>query len=294
MTEQRYAVVVTLPTDSDAPEGLDPVRRVGPYHHKSTAETAIAAFGMMVASSAPTGTRFELVAYDATLPHLDAEFPRDAYRLAEMVREEPDGPGGGWGFPDLYARLSAYLGADEARDLWRRACSYLDAEEAEAEREQAERAATTRERLDLAEKFDDEIEHVFSTGGPHGEYVSRAAARSIAALIRYLNHATYHREAAPYPSTIDSVVRAIGAGITGLDQLLRQLDALLAAQAAGGNLYSDDGRSAVEVVAGFRVHLDYARRHAADLAGELAAAGRYGNHLGVRDPAPAEPTDDHE
>jgi hypothetical protein len=164
----RYTVIVTLPTGPDAPEGLDPVRRVGPYNHKHSAETAIAAFGMMVASSAPTGTTFELVAYDKSLPHLDPYPPTSPYELAEAIRVMPSGDGG-WTFPDLYARLSAGHGAERASKAWRLACAYLDAEELDAkeaatEDEQREAAEQERERLALLRRRVDRLATVTFAG----------------------------------------------------------------------------------------------------------------------------------
>jgi hypothetical protein len=74
--------------------------------------------------------------------------------------------------------------------------------------------------------LDEQVESLFPVGGPYSDEETRAAGASIAALVRYLNHATWHwhDSATPYPSTIDSLVRSLSAAAAGLDQLLRQLD----------------------------------------------------------------------
>ncbi len=132
--------------------------------------------------------------------------------------------------------------------------------------------------------LDEQVEDLFPVDGPHGEDRSREAARSIAALVRYLNHATYHAEATPYPSVIDAVVRSLGSAVFGLDQLLRQLGDQFDAQVErfGDRLYSDDGRPAGAVADAFRANLDAARYQLTEAAGNLQRAGSYGNHLGVR------------
>lgn len=143
---EQFAVIITLPTWG-APEGIDQVRRVGPYLHKHRATNAASSFAMMLHSSAPDGTTIEVGPYDVTVPHLDPYPPANAYELANAICDEPDGPGGGWGFPDLYARLSASIGHDRARKVWGSACTYLDDM---AEAEAAERAAAAKFEAKLA------------------------------------------------------------------------------------------------------------------------------------------------
>lgn len=73
--------------------------------------------------------------------------------------------------------------------------------------------------------LDDQVEALFPLGGPYDDATTRAAARSIAGLVRYLNHATRYAEAASQPATVDAVVHDLEATVAGMDQLLEQLDA---------------------------------------------------------------------
>jgi hypothetical protein len=69
---------------------------------------------------------------------------------------------------------------------------------------------------------DEQVEALFPIEGPHGDDMTRAAARSIAGLVRYLNHVTWHDSAIPYLSTVDSLGRSLSAAMAGLDHLLRR------------------------------------------------------------------------
>ena len=54
--------------------------------------------------------------------------------LALLLDSEPEGDGTGSNFPDLFARLHAQIGYEEAARLWRDACSLhgsMNAEDAE-------------------------------------------------------------------------------------------------------------------------------------------------------------------
>lgn len=75
---------------------------------------------------------------------------------------------------------------------------------------------------DIDERLDEQVEDLFPLGGYYSNERTRAAGRSIAALVRYLNHATYSDAATPYPSTIDSLYGSLDGAIAGLEQLIRQ------------------------------------------------------------------------
>lgn len=144
---KQWAVQVTLPTGHlDAPPDIDPVRRIGPYDHRTAAQHIAAALSLQLTGSAPAGTTVDVVNYDPARPHIDPDVPRDVTGLAMAISAEPDRPGGGWGFPDLYDILSATVGSDTAGKLWSDACSYLDtlAEGAEVERQRDEHLALFR------------------------------------------------------------------------------------------------------------------------------------------------------
>ncbi len=146
-TRERWSVVVTLPDSDDRPpEVTDLVRRVGPYLYRSAAETAVYNMSLLLPGSAPEGTTLAIEPYDDSLPHLDGHPPTSAIDLAEAIRTEPDG-NGGWGFPDLYARLFGILGEELARTRWGSACAVLAADEEAAEEERLAQQAE-RERLE--------------------------------------------------------------------------------------------------------------------------------------------------
>jgi hypothetical protein len=139
MTDE-WAVVVTLPLDHpNAPEGVDLVRRVGPLARRETADDYARALSWQLSGSAPEGTTVTVEPYDQAHEHLDPRPPADLFGLAGLVEAEPDGPGGGWGFPDLYSRLRAAHGDQRASQAWMVACRMLDSQ-AEAEQLEAEAA----------------------------------------------------------------------------------------------------------------------------------------------------------
>lgn len=157
-TRQRWSVVVTLPDSNDRPvEVTDPIRRIGPYYWRHDADTAVFRLNLLLPGSAPAGTTLAVEPYDGSLPHLDGHPPAGAIDLAEAIRTQPDG-NGGWGFPDLYARLHASLGAESARTKWASACAMLAADEEAAEQErraqaaEEERLAPHRAEIDWAAK----------------------------------------------------------------------------------------------------------------------------------------------
>src|ERR1700759_455982 len=54
---------------------------------------------------------------------------------------------------------------------------------------------------------------------------TRAAAGELAALVRYLNHATQHPEALPNPDAAGELLQQLGQSIRRLPQLLKQASA---------------------------------------------------------------------
>lgn len=131
--------------------------------------------------------------------------------------------------------------------------------------------------------LDEQVETLFPVGGPYGDDETRAAGRSIAALVRYLDHATWHDSATPYPSTVDSVTHSLHAAVVGLDQLLRQLDQRLAVHEQSDRLYDDTGGDPGERVRKWRVAVGQARTNLAAAANVLQYAAGQSNHLGLTD-----------
>jgi hypothetical protein len=131
--------------------------------------------------------------------------------------------------------------------------------------------------------LDEQVESLFPIGGPYGDEETRAAARSIAALVRYLNHATWHDSATPYPSTIDSAIRSLEASVAGLDQLLRQLDDRMTTLAHQPTAYATGDQPLRLVAAEFAARLDDARGHLDRTQDALSAAGELSSRLGLRE-----------
>lgn len=131
--------------------------------------------------------------------------------------------------------------------------------------------------------LDEQVEALFPVDGPYGDDETRAAGRSIAALVRYLDHATWHDSSTPYPSTVDSVTRSLSAAVFNLDQLLRQLDQRLTAHDLSGRLYDDTGEDPAVRVEEWRTAVGRARSHLAEAASALQYAAGHSNHLGLRD-----------
>lgn len=131
--------------------------------------------------------------------------------------------------------------------------------------------------------LDEQVEALFPVDGPYGDDQTRAAGRAIAALVRYLNHATWHDTSTPFPSTIDSVSHSLTAALTGMDQVLRQLDQRLTAHHAAGRLYSDGSVDPGGRVERWQYTTRAARRHLAAAASSLQDAAGQTSHLGLRD-----------
>lgn len=131
--------------------------------------------------------------------------------------------------------------------------------------------------------LDEQVEALFPVGGPYGDDQTRAAGRAIAGLVRYLNHATWHDSATPYPSTIDSVSHSLTAALYGMDQLLRQLEQRLAAHGQSGRLYDDTGEDPAIRVDEWLTATQRARRLLNDAASALGHAAGHSSHLGLRD-----------
>ncbi len=88
----------------------------------------------------------------------------------------------------------------------------------------------------------DQIPRYCHIDGPHTRDTVLDAARSIAELVRYLNHATQQPAAArtlEWANTIYGLLSNLTAAAYGMDQLLQQLMAVLKAQAGNPKLYDD-------------------------------------------------------
>jgi hypothetical protein len=132
--------------------------------------------------------------------------------------------------------------------------------------------------------LDEQVESLFPFGGPYGDEETRAAARSIAVLVRYLNHATWHASSTLHPSTIDSAIHALSGPVAGLDQLLRQLHRQMATHAARPEAYATGAESVAIVGGAFGEHIDDARGYLSPAQQALSAAAEFSSRLGLREP----------
>jgi hypothetical protein len=131
--------------------------------------------------------------------------------------------------------------------------------------------------------LDEQVEALFPVDGPYGGEETKAAGRAVAALVRYLNHATWHDSATPYPSTIDSVSHSLTSALHRMDQLLRQLEQRLMAHHLTGRLYDDAGGDPAVRVTEWRMATIQAQIALAEAARVLQTATSQSNHLGLRD-----------
>ncbi|MFF9410384.1 hypothetical protein ACF1B0_33390 [Streptomyces anandii] len=65
--------------------------------------------------------------YVPGLDYTDPHVTRDPNELAMLMDGEPGGDGTGRNFPDLWARLHAQEGYEEAIRIWKKACIAYDA-----------------------------------------------------------------------------------------------------------------------------------------------------------------------
>lgn len=129
---ELWSVVVVRP-------GLATVR-LGPVLFRSVAEAMSVALMDVPGRSRPVGTTAGPEVYDDSFDYLSL-LPLDAGALVVMMDEERDADhpgqehGGGESFPDLWDRLRAQFGYEEALPVWRVACMLADgAAEAAGER----------------------------------------------------------------------------------------------------------------------------------------------------------------
>ncbi|GAA3550478.1 hypothetical protein GCM10022419_033390 [Nonomuraea rosea] len=81
--------------------------------------------------------------------------------------------------------------------------------------------------------------HQLNPDGPHSDDYTRHVASALSESVRVLNHAT--REAGvTAPNTVYDVLGHAAAAVSGLDQLLRQLNQRLASMHAAGEIGHDN------------------------------------------------------
>jgi len=99
-----------------------------------------------------------------------------------------------------------------------------------------------------------------------------ALARTAAAAVRSLNHATLGGQGLDHPADAYQLLGELSLAASGLPQLLAQAGRWLAAALAAGRLGCDDGTDPAAAVSGARLFIAGARTSAAALARDLAGA----------------------
>jgi hypothetical protein len=120
-------------------------------------------------------------------------------------------------------------------------------------------------------------------GGPYDPEAIVETARTVAELVRRLNHATGSTASFTYPSEIDRVVNCIRSTMWGHEQLLNQLARCLEYQASNLPLYSDDRADAIDAAKRAAVWLRTAAGARAVLTDSLDSACVLLGRLGVND-----------
>ncbi len=132
----------------------------------------------------------------------------------------------------------------------------------------------------------DEAMTLWPWGGPYDPESTVDAARTIAELVRYLNHATPPWKTADclqYPSHLGSVIANLRAALAGMEQLSRQLAKHAERFADDPALYDDGGHNPIDTVATVSIELDRVRALVAHTADALGRAHEAVDRLGIRE-----------
>lgn len=146
----------------------------------------------------------------------------------------------------------------------------------------------------LTTSLSDTIRQMLPPYGPYSAEASIAASDGPAHLIRYLNHATRHPEAVPYPVVSARILGNLHAAVADLPQLVDQLAGRARSLDRNPHAYvyrGADGRNhnqeaVTETVSALRTELSTVAQMAAVLAQHLSTAQSLANRLGVNEPDP--------
>lgn len=131
----------------------------------------------------------------------------------------------------------------------------------------------------------DDIMAQFPLDGPYDPERTVDAARTIAELVRYLNHATPPWKSADcleFPSQLGSLLGGLSAGVHNLVQLVDQLRQHADRFGQMPALYDDAAGDPQETVAEVEVSLRTAWANLRPAAHALSQAAAAGNRLGIR------------
>lgn len=131
--------------------------------------------------------------------------------------------------------------------------------------------------------LDDEALALWPLDGPYTPEQTIAAARTIAGLVRYLNHATQSANALESPSELAAVGANLSAALYNADQLCRQLAEHAVRFGQDVRLYDDHGNDPAQTVAEVVGALRSAQVPLADAAELLGTAHEACNRLGIRE-----------
>ncbi len=132
----------------------------------------------------------------------------------------------------------------------------------------------------------DEAMALWPLDGPYDPERTVDAARTIAELVRYLNHATgpwKSGDCLEFPAQLGSTIGALSAATYSMRQLAEQLGHHADRFGQMGALYDDRGGDPAETVAEAMVGLRNARTHLAAVAAAFDHAQTAANRLGIRD-----------
>ncbi|WP_030237126.1 hypothetical protein [Streptomyces sp. NRRL S-350] len=91
-----------------------PTVRIGPFDNKVAADQFRCGLGgQLHATPHPEGLTVALAPFDPLEPHLAASLPQEARELVMLLLDHPVET-----FPELYTRLRAEHGPDDAEDIW--------------------------------------------------------------------------------------------------------------------------------------------------------------------------------
>lgn len=118
--------------------------------------------------------------------------------------------------------------------------------------------------------------------GPHSDAYTREVADGLSECVRVLNHATMRLSGVDYPSTVYSVLGRMHAAVTGMEQLLRQLEDALVRFRDAGQLGDDSGHPE-QALANARAWLTESRQVSEHLARALGRAHAATSGMSFRD-----------
>ncbi|WP_331731791.1 hypothetical protein [Kitasatospora sp. NBC_01300] len=91
-----------------------PTVRIGPFDTRVAADQFRCGLGGQLHTTPhPEGLDMTIAPFDPREPHLTASLPQDARALVMLTLDHPAEP-----FPQLYTRLRAEHGPDDAEDVW--------------------------------------------------------------------------------------------------------------------------------------------------------------------------------